>query len=306
MKGITRSFWILTTTVVLIEAYILTVAIRSVASDLTCWLPGHVSVASSTAACGTSIALVGTLSWIPAGLVLCLVGSSIGAGLGSLVAQLVRTRKALRELGPAVSTPEHLKRIEDVLGIRVSLRRDARYFCCCADSLFPRVMMSTAMFDLFNEGDAQLTAVLAHEAAHVLRRDPARSIAVRCASNAMYFVPLARQLSKRALTAAELGADAYAVREAGRKALVGALVQILGRSRPVLGSATEIASLDSLDVRIEALTTETVPRLRPGITVALVSVAALVGVGLLGTWLPAPVSRVISHPAHVITHRSIP
>ena len=127
--------------------------------------------------------------------------------------------------------------------------------------LFPKVVLSRGMLELLDE--SELTAVLAHEAAHVRRRDPARALAVRCASNALFYLPLTRYLSKKALVASELGADSVAATVAGQPALVRALLDVLGRVRPGLGTVTEMASLDALDSRIEALRTKALPRTRP-------------------------------------------
>jgi beta-lactamase regulating signal transducer with metallopeptidase domain len=156
------------------------------------------------------------------------------------------------------------------------------------------------MFELLDEG--QLTAVLAHEAAHVCHRDPARALAVRCASNALFYLPLARYLSKKSLVASELGADSAAATVAGQPALVRALLDVLGRARPGLGTVTEMASLDALDSRIEALQTRALPRTRPKVLIQVTSALVLGGLILLGVWLPrspTQLHRQIAHPVHV-------
>jgi Zn-dependent protease with chaperone function len=139
----------------------------------------------------------------------------------------------------------------------------------------------------------QLGAVLAHEAEHVRRRDPARSLAVRVASSAVFYVPLARFLAEKSLVSAELGADASAVKVSGRKTLVGALIQVLGEARPALGLATEMASLNSLDLRIETLRTEQLPRTQPTSVVLGLTIVALVGLFALLQWVPPKPNGVI-------------
>jgi beta-lactamase regulating signal transducer with metallopeptidase domain len=185
-----------------------------------------------------------------------------------------------------------------MLGIEVQLCADDRCFCCCAGLLFPRVIISTGMLELLDQD--QLTAVLAHEAAHVRHRDPARALAVRCASNALFYLPLARHLSEKSLVAAELGADSAAARVAGQPALIRALLEVLGRVRPVLGTVTEMASLDSLDSRIEALRTRALPRTRPKVVVQLTSTLVLAGLILLGAWLPKSPGRIHHQLAHPV------
>jgi hypothetical protein len=83
---------------------------------------------------------------------------------------------------------------------------------------------------------------------------------------------------------------------------VRALLDVLGRVRPVLGTVTEMASLDALDSRIEALRTKSLPRTRPKVVIQLASLTVLVGLVLLGAWLPKPADHVIQQPAHPVIH----
>ena len=152
---------------------------------------------------------------------------------------------------------------------------------------------------LYNE---ELTAVLAHERAHALRRDPARAAAVRVAARALFYLPLASHLADKALVASELGADASATRAAGQDALVGALLKVLGEIRPALGSATEMASLDALDSRIEALRTRRLPAIRPSVWIAAASVFAAGVLCAMVLWLPPVVHRVVHSPSVQIIH----
>jgi hypothetical protein len=125
-------------------------------------------------------------------------------------------------------------------------------------------------------------------------------LAVRCATNAFFYLPLVRHLSKRALVAWELGADSAAVNTAGRPALVRALLDVLGRARPVLGTVSEMASFDSLDSRIEALRTQRLPRSRPRKLIVGASGLVIAGLVALGLWLPGPAAHVIERPAHLV------
>jgi beta-lactamase regulating signal transducer with metallopeptidase domain len=295
MKGVTRSFWAVVAVAVVAEAFIGVLAIRCVESDLPCWISGLRDEDHVVANCGVSVAFVGRQNWAPAAAVLVLCSASVLVGLGTLISQSVRTRIALRRLGARLPSTEFLQRTASALQIEVQLCGDDRCFCCCAGLVFPKVIISSGMLELLDEGE--LTAVLAHEAAHVRRRDPARALAVRCAANALFYLPLARHLSKKALVASELGADSVAAMVAGRPALVRALLDVIGRVRPVLGTVSEMASLDSLDSRIEALRTNALPKSRPRAAIQLVSGFVLVGLLLLGAWLPSSVPHV--RHAHV-------
>jgi hypothetical protein len=300
MRGVARSFWAVVAVVIAVEVFIAALAIRAVDSDLSCWVSGFKGKLYLRPVCGSAVAIVGHRSWIPALAVLLVCAATVVVGLATLISQYVRTRLALRHLGPPIAPPPSLLEIESQLGIEVRLCADDRVFCCCAGLFFPRVVLSRGMLELLDA--SQLTAVLAHEAAHVRRRDPARALAVRCASNALFYLPLTRYLSEKALVASELGADAAAARVAGQPALVRALLDVLGRVRPGLGTVTEMASLDALDSRIEALRTKVLPRTRPKVVIQVSSVVVVLALVLLGAWLPAPAPHLFEQPVHRIVH----
>jgi hypothetical protein len=303
MKGVARSFWAVVAVVVAVEVFIGFLAVRSVQTDLRCWLSGLKNRGFSGVTCGAPTAIVGPQNWYPAAAILFLFAVTIITGLTTFVSQYMRTKGALRRLGPQTPSPEYLVRIESLLGIEVRLCNDGRCFCCCAGLFSPTVIISRGMMELLDEG--QLTAVLAHEAAHVRRHDPARALAVRCAANALFYLPLVRHLSKKALVASELGADSVAASVAGQTALVRALLVVLGKVRPALGTVTEMASLDALDSRIEALRTKALPRVRPTVLIMFASALVLAGLILLAVWLPHPVElilRQVRHIAHAPSH----
>jgi beta-lactamase regulating signal transducer with metallopeptidase domain len=308
MRGVARSFWAVVAVVLAVEVFIGVLAGKAVTSDLTCWLSGVEDKLYLHQGCGSTVAIVGYRSWIPALAVLIVCAATVLAGLVTLVSQYIRTKLALGRLGAPIAGPDWLSEIASMLHIEVQLCADERVFCCCAGLIFPKVVLSQGMLELLDR--SELTAVLAHEAAHVRHRDPARALAVRCASNALFYLPLTRYLSEKALVASELGADSVAVTVAGQPALVRALLDVLGRVRPVLGTVTEMASLDSLDSRIEALRTKALPRTRPK---AMIQVASLVVLGvliLLGAWLPNQVHPLNQQPAHRVhvshAHRVAP
>lgn len=298
MRGVARSFWAVVAIVAAGEIFIAALAIRAVVNDLPCWTSTLRVQGDTIGYCNASVAFVGYRSWIPAIAALCVFAATAAVGVWTFAIQYLHTRSALRHLGPTLPTPPDLMRQERELAIVVRLRDDDRCFCCCTGLVRPIVLISTGMRDLLD--DEELTAVLAHEAAHVRHRDPARALAVRCATNAFFYFPLVRHLAKRALVAWELGADSAAVNAAGRPALVRALLDVLGRARPVLGTVSEMASLDSLDTRIEALRTQRLPRSRPRKLVVGVSALVICGMVALGFWLPGPAPHIIERPAHLV------
>jgi hypothetical protein len=278
-----------------VQGYLTYLALRSLREVLPCWWAGLSINPRVPNSCGESIPIAGYNTWVPAAVILGLLALSVLIALSTLASQSVRTALAVRRLGPPVVKPGWLGEMEGSLGLTVRLVNDRRCFCCCVGLVSPRIVLSTQLLETLDPG--QVRAVLAHEHEHVTRRDPARATAVRMAANALFYLPLARTLARQSLVAAELGADDSAVRVAGHQALVGALVALLGRGRPALGGATEMASLDSLDVRIGALRTRKLPRMWPSATSIVLSGLALACVGSLSLWLPTPATRIIFHSA---------
>jgi beta-lactamase regulating signal transducer with metallopeptidase domain len=141
----------------------------------------------------------------------------------------------------------------------------------------------------------EIAAVIAHELEHARRHDPTKALAIKVASRALFYFPLVHYLGEKALVAAELGADASAVSTVGRPALVGALLNVLGEVRPALGTATEMASLQALDVRIETLQTMTLPKVRPPLVIVIASLATVAAMWGLFVWLPPPPTGTVVH-----------
>jgi Zn-dependent protease with chaperone function len=291
MRGISRSFWVLVAALAAIEGLLVYLAVQSLAHILPCWWAVLPNPGPEHLDCGESVAIFGFSSWVPGAVIMGFLMVTLFIGMGTLCSQITRTRRALNRLPSPMDKPQRLLDIETPLGMDVSLVPDERWFCCCAGYLAPRVILSTAMFNGL-ESD-QVAAVLAHELAHAKRRDPVRALAVRVAANSLFYFPMARRLARQSLVASEIGADNWAANAVGRPALVGALVSVLGQVRPALGGVSEMSSLDALDVRIEALRTNSLPRFRPSVLAVGVSVVALAGLWGLWSWLPPHITRVI-------------
>jgi Zn-dependent protease with chaperone function len=301
MRGVTRSFWVLVVIAAAVEGLLVYLAVSSLDHVLPCWLTSAASPGPTISSCGQSVAIFGYNSWVPGAVILAFVATTLLAGVWTLLSQVIGTRRALHQLGRPIARPQGLSDAADALGVDVVLIDDPRCFCCCAGVFHPHVIISTEMLSRLDH--EELTAVLAHERAHAMRRDPARAAAVRVASRALFYLPLASHLADKALVASELGADSSATRAAGRDALVGALLKVLGEIRPALGSATEMASLDALDSRIEALRTKRLPRIRPSVWIITASVCAAGALCALALWLPPVVHQVVHVPSLHIIHR---
>jgi hypothetical protein len=105
-----------------------------------------------------------------------------------------------------------------VAGRRVLVVPAARPLAFCAGLLRPRVYVSTGALERL--GEAELAAVVAHEAHHAARRDPLRILIARAIGDAYSFGALPRR--EQAL--AELAADAAVVRSRGAAPLASALL----------------------------------------------------------------------------------
>ncbi len=73
---------------------------------------------------------------------------------------------------------------------------------------------------------AELVAVLAHEAAHVRRRDPLRLMVLRALAHAFFWMPVIRGLADDFADDAELLADDFAVGQAGPLPVASALLSL--------------------------------------------------------------------------------
>ena len=163
----------------------------------------------------------------------------------------------------------------------------------CAGLLRPAVYVSDGT--LRAVGEAELHAILAHEDRHRIRRDPLRLLLARMLSDAIRPLPPFAALAERQAAIADLVADAAAVDAlGGATPLAAAFVHFDERG---VGVAPE-----RVDRLVRDAPAETVPSaLLVAAAVALVGIAALVTVMLLGGWHPDLVLPVVIEPAVLIT-----
>lgn len=107
----------------------------------------------------------------------------------------------------------------------------------CAGLLRPRRYLSTGAASSLTADE--LDAVLAHEAHHARVRDPLRVFVVRVVSDALFFLPAARELADRYADLAEMAADSAAVRTSGAQPLASALLTFEAADPAVVGIAPE-------------------------------------------------------------------
>lgn len=98
----------------------------------------------------------------------------------------------------------------------------------CAGLLRPRVYISSGAIAAL--GAAELHAVLAHEVHHAARRDPLRLFAAHVLGDALFFLPVMRQLRRRYAEMVELAADEAAVAATGGEQPVAAAMLLFAQS----------------------------------------------------------------------------
>ena len=111
----------------------------------------------------------------------------------------------------------------EICGVRLLVVSGSDIQAFCAGLARPRVYVSTGTLDLVSE--AQLMAVVAHEAHHARRRDPLRLLLAAALADGLFFLPALRQMGTRYADLAELAADEAAIASGGADHLAGALLR---------------------------------------------------------------------------------
>ncbi len=219
------------------------------------------------------------LPQVAAYLALAVVGAvSVALAVRTLARVASATRGLVRELeSRRIQPPGRLAAEATSLDIaRLMVVDRAEEFAFTVGALRPRVVVSSGMAAALP--DAEMRAVLAHEASHMRRWDPLRALAVKVAAAHLWFAPLAKDLRSRAVSEHELAADRYAVDRCGRAALASALL----RAAPGPGAAevavSGFAATGLLEARVRQLESGRV--LLPGLR--SVPRSTLSGIAVLG------------------------
>lgn len=148
-------------------------------------------------------------------LALSLLGLAVVAmGGRSLGRQLRRQRSFIRRLPSS--------NVIDVNGRDVVLVQSRAPEAFCAGFVRPRIYLSTGALERLT--DAELRAVIAHEAHHQRSRDPLRLLLATVTAEALFFLPALRRLGERYGELAELAADEAAGKAEGTGVLASALL----------------------------------------------------------------------------------
>jgi Zn-dependent protease with chaperone function len=179
-------------------------------------------------------------------ILLAVLGAGVTATLGSWLAYtLIRLYRLSRPVKISSSTvPVSVRSIATDVGLnpnRVTVVRSDRAFAMTVGIRWPEVVLSTTALRTLTQ--AQLKAVLEHEAHHVHQREPLRRLLLSLALLWVPFRSLRRNLQESYVAASELEADAH-VRD--QRILGSALLQLV--SPPIAA-----AGFSPLDARVERL-----------------------------------------------------
>ena len=146
-----------------------------------------------------------------------------------------RASRGLARL-PRIGAPPTLARTAKSAGIaRLAFVAGEAPVAFCTGLLRPTVFVTEGAVAALSE--RELLAVLHHEADHARRREPARRAALITAAEVLAFLPIVRWWSDRQIARAELRADRFAERNAGRPALAGALLVMTAPPIPLAAFA---------------------------------------------------------------------
>jgi Zn-dependent protease with chaperone function len=217
---------------------------------------------------------------------------SLGRGLHTAVRVARSTQKWVAELGPTSLANGRLGRIAQEVGLegRVHLVWENRLLALTTGIFRPRVLVSTGLVALLN--DAELRAVLAHERHHVTHRDPLKVWLIYALANALFFLPLARDLREVYLVRKELAADRDAIRLPGQKRdLASALLKMLDAGASPALSPLAVGPFSPAQARLAQLTGE-------GVSLVGVSRRRLIQSFVVGLALLILVAALLVEPTH--------
>ena len=117
----------------------------------------------------------------------------------------------------------------------------------CCGLRRPRLLLSTGLARRLS--DAELEAVLRHEAAHLRRRDPVRLVLARALAELLPLRILSRLATSMPL-AQELAADRSALAAGGTQALGGALLKLGDPRGPLRDPGLALGPFSAADARL--------------------------------------------------------
>lgn len=141
--------------------------------------------------------------------------------------------------------------------VRLFLLPASRRVAFCTGLVRPRVVVSSGLLAELDLEEQK--AVIWHEATHARGREPLKCLLARLAASTFFWIPLLHELLERYQLVKELAADRRAVARTSRRAVAGALAQVLAQPTPAgaVGlaelAATRVDRLFDPDAQLPAL-----------------------------------------------------
>ncbi len=236
-------------------------------SFLTAWWPTCTSF-------GQAVAAAPLLALAAAASALLAAGAVVQTG--KLLAAARRERMALTVLAGSAQHVRH------AFGAGVTLLDTALPLAITQGLRRPHTWLSTGLTRLLPR--AALSAVLAHEAWHRMRRDPLRSACWRAAAALLWFLPVLRTAARHALTTMEHAADCAALRRGStRSDILTALTALLATPSAAPAATVSFAVHASVSERIRLLAGTTSPPSPRGPTLLSFAMLFLLALPVLAT-----------------------
>ena len=183
------------------------------------------------------------------------IWAALSLGFVSFFIQLVRTQLLIhRVISGIVPLKGKAFRIASALDLKSNtlLIEDARLYSFCFGLIHPKIAVTTGLVKLLSS--KELEAVLLHERAHALHKDPLKILMGRTIATTFFFLPIFRALYRNMEATNELIADRITTEtQNGSRYLQGALRKIIAHPQVAFTSVPAISHPDYMEIRIRQL-----------------------------------------------------
>lgn len=187
--------------------------------------------------------------------ILLMWGVAFPFGISSFLLQLWRTRSLLKRLLLGrMAIPPRLQRVITRLNLdgKVYYVKGKTMFSFCSGILSQKIVLSSTFVSSL--GVKELEAVLLHEKAHLLGRDPLKILIGKTVATMFFFLPIFFELYKNMVVANEMRADRFAIEfQQQDYFLKRVLRKVLSTANPSQVSLPALAQIEYLELRIYKL-----------------------------------------------------
>jgi beta-lactamase regulating signal transducer with metallopeptidase domain len=181
---------------------------------------------------------------------------SIGLGVALFIlaketARMVRLRRAIA--CHRTELPAALRQLRKCrqLHLPIVYVEDSVVYAFCYGLFHPAIVISSGLYRSLSE--AEVEAVLLHEAAHARAGDPLKILLSRLVTGALFYLPAIHRFHARYILRLEIMADRAVVKALDVKPLAAALSKILQGSASVKATGIAANIANSIDERIRYL-----------------------------------------------------